>query len=249
MKLHLFSRLTKTVALAACTAMALSSCHTTLYNAAARGDVETVRKELSAGAPVNESASKANICWQVPAALVTVPVDVVQVCLNIGTLGLYSAIAGGDGKIYPISEYVFKYGKKTPAEVAYERGHTAVLDELAKAGAVVAPKSAVGKELVLVTERHAYSPLDINSKMNDIFEDIQNENNIKCKYWCDNLSYEQSSSDEDCMKWTTSNIEKIHYADKDGYEGRDYHSSVLSCEAFSVVFCRRSKYREYLFKP
>ena len=62
-----------------CVMFGLSSCHTTLYNAAKEGDVETVRQELAAGVPMNKSASKANLIWQIPTALITVPLDVVQV--------------------------------------------------------------------------------------------------------------------------------------------------------------------------
>ena len=39
------------------------------------------------------------------------------------------------------------------ADIAYAKGHTAVLDELAKAGAAVAPKFMAGKMLVLQTDK------------------------------------------------------------------------------------------------
>ena len=155
MKVMMFSHMNR-MAVTALSALALclSSCHTTLYNAAALGDVETVRRELAAGANPNKSASKANLIWQIPSALVTVPVDVAQVGLFIGTLGLYGILVGWDEKVYFASDPVFDFGKKPPAEVAYERGHTAVLDELAKAGTIVAPDNVLYKKLILQPEQY-----------------------------------------------------------------------------------------------
>lgn len=154
----------KSIVITVCAAMGLSSCHTALYNAAERGDVETVRRELADGAPINQGSSKANLWWQIPAALVTVPVDVAQLGLSIGTLGLYPVLVW-DKKVPSATEAVFQFGKKTPAEAAYERGHTAVLDELSKAGAGIAPESVAYKTIFFQTywNRH----LDYDS-LNDV---------------------------------------------------------------------------------
>lgn len=132
----------------------LSSCHTTLYNAAKEGDAETVRQELAAGAPMNKSDSKANLIWQIPTALITVPLDVVQVAGMpiLVTPIAYVLIAGEngryEGKLKFLTESVFNFGDKTPLEVAYEKGHTAVVDEFAKAGAGVAPDSVAHKQII-----------------------------------------------------------------------------------------------------
>ncbi len=140
-----------------CVMFGLSSCHTTLYNAAKEGDVETVRQELAAGVPMNKSASKANLIWQIPTALITVPLDVVQVAgvpLLVTPIA-YALIAGEngryEGKLKFLSDSVFNFGDKTPLEVAYEKGHTAVVDEFAKAGATVAPDSVSQKLFVTQT--------------------------------------------------------------------------------------------------
>lgn len=132
----------------------LSSCHTTLYNAAKEGDVETVRQELTAGVPMNKSASKANLIWQIPTALITVPLDVVQVAgVPLLVTPIAYALATGSSKVTVkfLSDSVFNFGDKTPLEVAYEKGHTAVVDEFAKAGAAVAPDSVSQKLFVTQT--------------------------------------------------------------------------------------------------
>ena len=137
-----------------CVMFGLSSCHTTLYNAAKEGDVETVRQELAAGVPMNKSASKANLIWQIPTALITVPLDVAQAAgVPLLVTPIAYALATGSSKVTVkfLSDSVFNFGDKTPLEVAYEKGHTAVVDEFAKAGATVAPDSVSQKLFVTQT--------------------------------------------------------------------------------------------------
>ena len=43
-------------------------------------------------------------------------------------------------------------GIVSPAEIAWEKGHADVLQELAKAGVAMAPASVAGKELILQQE-------------------------------------------------------------------------------------------------
>ncbi len=137
-----------------CAALILSSCHSTLYNAAKQGDVETVKKELAAGVSVNKSASNANLLWQIPTSLITVPLDTVNVVgysigmFTIGILGIPTSMMRGNNHLVFLTESVFNFEDQTPAEVAYENNHTAVVEEFVKAGAVEAPDSVAHKQII-----------------------------------------------------------------------------------------------------
>ena len=121
----------KYIALATLAAASLTSCHTTLYNAAREGDVKTVREELAEGADINKGASKANLIWQVPAVFVAPVLDVAQIGLAIGTLGIYDNLVLSK-QDQPLMEKVINFSKKTPMEVATNPD---VITELLLAGA------------------------------------------------------------------------------------------------------------------
>lgn len=153
MKKNLLSRIAL-ITLGAAVCLTGPSCRSTIYRAARDGDDQTVRQELRYGANPNDKPSKAHLLWAVPTALVTVPVDITQICLVFGTLGLYvpiaEGIAGGSPLLTPHVVDFFR----TPIEVAYDNGHTNVVSTLAENGANVPSH-------VIVPQRHAttYSPI------------------------------------------------------------------------------------------
>ena len=124
--------------LAALAAASLSSCHTTLYNAAREGDVKTVREELADGADINKGASKANLIWQVPATVVAVPIDAAQIagipCLvtPIAYVLLFGENGSYQGKLKFLTKAVTEFGSETPMQAATNPD---VITELLLAGA------------------------------------------------------------------------------------------------------------------
>ena len=128
----------KYIALATLAAASLTSCHTTLYNAAREGDVKTVREELADGADVNKSASKANLIWQVPATVVAVPIDAAQIagipCLvtPIAYVLLFGENGSYQGKLKFLTKAVTEFGSETPMQAATNPD---VITELLLAGA------------------------------------------------------------------------------------------------------------------
>ncbi|MBQ2379532.1 MAG: ankyrin repeat domain-containing protein [Akkermansia sp.] len=128
----------KYIALATLAAASLTSCHTTLYNAAREGDVKTVREELADGADINKGASKANLIWQVPATVVAVPIDAVQIAgipvavTPIIYIMLFGENGSYQGGIKFLTKAVTQFGDKTPMQAATNPD---VITELLLAGA------------------------------------------------------------------------------------------------------------------
>ena len=72
-----------TVAALAATALSTTSCRSTLYRAAERGDMQAVQHELNTGANPDGKASLGNLFWQIPAGLVAVPLDMTRILASL----------------------------------------------------------------------------------------------------------------------------------------------------------------------
>ena len=153
MKKNLLSRVAL-ITMGAAICLTGPSCRSTIYRAARDGDAQTVRNEIRYGANVNDKPSKAHLLWAVPTALVTVPVDITQICLVFGTLGLYvpiaEGIAGGSPLLTPLVTDFFR----TPIEAAYDNGHSNIVSTLAENGAYVPSHVIVPKR-----QSSTYSPI------------------------------------------------------------------------------------------
>lgn len=114
----------------ATTTLITTSCRSTLYRAARDGDIQTVRSELTNNADPEGTASAANLIWQVPAGIVAIPVDAVQLVLGIATKGDYFKL---DTPVF--TQRVFKFRGKTAMYVAGEKGNVDIMRELMLAGA------------------------------------------------------------------------------------------------------------------
>jgi hypothetical protein len=125
----------------ATTALITTSCHSTLFCAARDGDIQTVRSELANNADPEGTASAANLLWQVPAGIVAIPVDAVQLALGIATKGEYFEL---DTPVF--TERTFYFRSKTAMQVAEQKGNVDIMTELILAGAT---SSAWAKSKVL----------------------------------------------------------------------------------------------------
>lgn len=236
-------------------AVLLSSCHTALYHAAKAGDVATVRREIVNGADVNESAGSSNLWWQVPTCLLTVPLDI---GLTFGTLGLYNECIRSFGKPSRpnLTQYVTKFGSVSPAEIAWRHNKLAVLDELAKAGAGIAPASAVGKRLDLVTRYATNTRIEFDD---DIVETPAG-NNLKFvdKYWRYGASFYPSSEERLWYVWdTNSNVKKMKTKNSEyflAYNRVNYDEAIVrvmvaSASTMGHVTMRESAIQLYFDTP
>ncbi len=128
-------------AMLTCATLCTTSCRTTLYNAASDGDVQTVKAELADGADPSGKASAANLLWQIPTGIITIPVDLVRLFLP-GTPGWYETgkkTESGtpemkfDWKTL-LTRKVYNYRKATAMDVATDKNHAEVVTELILAG-------------------------------------------------------------------------------------------------------------------
>lgn len=156
----------------------LSSCRSALYRAAEQGDVERVRTELAAGATVDGEPRVANALWQYPAKLLAGAADAV---MGICTLGVYDEPRMWKG----VDAF-----DKSAVDVAWERGHMAVLDVLAEAGAVVAPESL--REGVLLLQEDWYGS-EGHAEDASVVAEVCNENVADCfvRYWAEDDDWRQ----------------------------------------------------------
>lgn len=164
-----------------CLLFVLSACRSPMYRAAARGDVEAVRAELAAGADPEAQPSAWQRWWQYPASLVTYPVDMV---MGLCTLGWYDEAH--------LTHWVTR-GNKSPVDIAWQRGHRAVLSVMADAGATVAPDTMMGKKLLLQEDRYGVTGYTQDSVVRD---DVGNENVADCfvRYWSEEDDWTQHRS-------------------------------------------------------
>lgn len=130
-----------TGALLTCAALFTTGCRSTLYRAAEAGDVQTVKAELADGAEPSGKASAANLLWQIPTGIITIPVDLVRLFLP-GTPGWYETgkkTERGtpemkfDWKTL-LTRKVYNYRKATAMDVATDKNHAEVITELILAG-------------------------------------------------------------------------------------------------------------------
>lgn len=127
------------------TALSTTGCRSTLYRAAERGDVETVRAELNDGADPEGTATSANLIWQIPAGIIAIPIDLLRLANPLGPIvdpGWYET---NEVDAYGINKLDFDnksfltnkaclYRSKTAMDVATEKGHIDVITELILAG-------------------------------------------------------------------------------------------------------------------
>ena len=123
--------------------MALAGCRSTIYRASACGDVRTVRAEIARGADVSDRPHGAHMLWVIPAMPVTIAVDIAQLGLAIGTLGLYAhamdSLCGEHGSLLTVRLSRFL---RTPVAAAMDNGHEDVVRLLVSHGATLPEKKA-----------------------------------------------------------------------------------------------------------
>ena len=123
-------------------ALSCTACRSTLYNAAAAGNLQAVKQELAQGADPNGRASNANLLWQIPTCVITFPIDMAR-SLAFTTLiwpmfdPLYYFDSNGDWQ-YNEDKYftqeVFNFTSKTAADVATSMKRYDILTEVIIAG-------------------------------------------------------------------------------------------------------------------
>lgn len=116
-------------------ALLLSNCHTNLYTAAKYNNIPMLQSEIRGGADLNRGAHPAHWFWAFPTGCVTVSWDIAQVCLVIGTLGIYALPWQGTENGPLLTPYLGDFLGTTPMQIAEERGNCQVMCELFCAGA------------------------------------------------------------------------------------------------------------------
>ena len=109
----------------------LSSCHTPLYNAAARGDMVAVERHINSGGSVNKTISNAHLLWEIPATAVTATVDVAI---------MYATLCGWfcyvDNPL-PTTMAMYDGHFSLPIDAAYDNRHYDIVEKLVKAGSEI----------------------------------------------------------------------------------------------------------------
>ncbi|MBR5521887.1 MAG: ankyrin repeat domain-containing protein [Akkermansia sp.] len=131
-----------TVAALAATALSTTSCRSTLYRAAERGDMQAVQHELNTGANPDGKASLGNLFWQIPAGLVAVPLDMTRILASLTYVWItIDPMLYLDNKGHlqidsdeSLSKRIFTFNGKTAAVVAEENNHMDIVEELILAG-------------------------------------------------------------------------------------------------------------------
>lgn len=124
---------------------------------------------------------------------------------------LYSAAERGDVALarQAIAKGTTPLQLNEAADIAYAKGHTAVLDELAKAGAAVAPKFMAGKMLVLQTDKMG----ETNTSELNAPEALWTPDALSpASYWVP-VNWVAPGQDEDCrlreLVWTSGQENKF----------------------------------------
>lgn len=153
-----------------CCLLYLSSCRSVLYRAAEQGDVMQVRQELAAGGLTKGEPTVVNALWQYPAKVLLAPVDIL---MGLCSFGLYD-------EPYLVN-WVERFDK-SPADVAWEKGHLEVLDVLAGAGVAIAPESMRGRSLLLQEDWYGS---DGEATDAAVLAEVGDENVADCfvRYW------------------------------------------------------------------
>ena len=109
----------------------LSSCHTPLYNAAARGDMIAVERHINSGGSVNKTISNAHLLWEIPTTAVTATVDI---AIAYGTLfGWFCYV---DNPL-PTTMAMYDGHFSLPIDAAYDNRHYDIVEKLVKAGSEI----------------------------------------------------------------------------------------------------------------
>lgn len=109
----------------------LSSCHTPLYNAAARGDMIAVERHINSGGSVNKTISNAHLLWEIPATAVTATVDVAI---------MYATLCGWFCYVdnpMPTTMAMYDGHFSLPIDAAYDNRHYDIVEKLVKAGSEI----------------------------------------------------------------------------------------------------------------
>lgn len=153
-----------------------------------------------------------------------------QAILATGVLVMFSSCqsplitATEQGNVEAVRQALAEDGTKNAkllekaAAIAYTKGNDEILNELAKAGAAVAPASVGGKVLILEETGTADETIDSSTGW-DALEEMEDENNTTCfsKYWVDNISYDRPSEHTvTSIKWTEPNVVTATKENKDG---------------------------------
>ena len=131
--------------LLAAVAISTTSCRSTLYRAAEEGDVQAVKDELANGAAPSGKASAGNLSWQIPTAIITLPIDIVRLVNPLG--GIVDPGWHKTGELNEqgkpkwafdfdtlLTKKVCLFSSKTAMDIATEKEHADVITELILAG-------------------------------------------------------------------------------------------------------------------
>ncbi len=138
-----YSRFTRhSLLLAATAGTMLSSCHSTLYRAAERGDIATVRREIAYANTLSVSDKReylrgdppdSNLWWIIPTALITIPIDLT---LMFGTLFIYPSLTCPNSSLSDVVWSDFYSGRYNSAiQRSFRNNHDDITFELMQAGA------------------------------------------------------------------------------------------------------------------
>lgn len=113
-----------------------AGCRSTIHRAAVRGDIAAVQHEITHGADVNDKPHPAHMLWIIPAMPVAITTDIAQLCLAIGTLGIYPITMDAIfGEHECLLTHRLSCFMNTPAEVARSYGHEDIVSLLVRSGA------------------------------------------------------------------------------------------------------------------
>lgn len=105
-----------------------TSCRSTLYNAAERGDIETVRTELAKSDSIDSYSKGPQNIFLLPIGAIALTIDATNLALMIGTLGIYYHCLPTD------RPFLLPRMMKNPIDAALDGGHYEVANLLAQRG-------------------------------------------------------------------------------------------------------------------
>lgn len=105
-----------------------TSCRSTLYKAAERGDIETVHAELAKNKTIDSYARGPQNIFLLPIGATALTIDVANLALMIGTLGIYYHCLPTD------RPFLLPRMLKNPIDAALDGGHYEIANMLAARG-------------------------------------------------------------------------------------------------------------------
>lgn len=105
-----------------------TSCRSTLYNAAERGDIETVRAELAKSDSIDSYSKGPQNIFLLPVGIIALSIDATNLALMIGTLGIYYHCIPTD------RPFLLPRMMKNPIDAALDGGHYEIANLLAQRG-------------------------------------------------------------------------------------------------------------------